>query len=290
MIIKNKPLLKWAGGKSSLNKIIEKYYINLKFDRYIEPFFGGGAVFFNIINKFNIEKRDLYINDANKDLIQLYKHIKSKSSSLIKEYEKVLQNYAGEKDYYRVRDLYNARDINISPLMRSSLLMLLNKTCFNGLYRVNSKGEFNVPVGRYANASFIKSEQISQLSKVLPPSRNITSKDYKEVIIKRNDLVYFDPPYVPLNETSYFTDYSVKFGLEQQKDLADYFKLADSKGAYVIASNSNTKIVRDLYRGFKIIPIDASRNINSVASKRKKIKELLIIGNKTLDTLVTFKK
>ena len=275
-----KPILKWAGGKSTLNKTIEKNYINLSFNRYIEPFFGGGAVFFNIINKFNIEKRDLYINDANKDLIQLYKHIKSKSSSLIKEYEKLLQNYKGEKDYYKIRDLYNTPyNKRVTPLLRSCMLMLLNKTCFNGLYRVNSKGEFNVPVGRYANASFIKTEQISQLSKVLPPSRNITSKDYKEVIIKKNDLVYFDPPYVPLNATSYFTDYSAKFGLDEQKELAEHFKSADSKGAFVIASNSNTKIVKDLYKGFKIISIDASRNINSVASKRKKIKELLIIGN-----------
>ena len=276
-----KPILKWAGGKSTLNEVIEKYYINLKFERYIEPFFGGGAVFFNIINKFNINKKDLYINDANKDLIQLYKHIKTKSTALIKEYNKLLRNYKGETDYYRIRDLYNNRnDKNVSPLLRSSLLMLLNKTCFNGLYRVNSKGGFNVPVGKYKNVAFIKPNQIIELSKKLPVNTNITSKDYKEIEIRKNDLVYFDPPYVPLNSTSYFTDYSVKFGPVQQKELADFFKLADSKGAFVIASNSNTKEVKKLYKGFNRIEVYAGRNINSVANKRKKIKELLILGSR----------
>jgi DNA adenine methylase len=255
----SKPLLKWAGGKSSLCPILIEYSKKIKFRRYIEPFFGGGAVYFNIIKHYPDKRKTAVINDVNHNLIiDLY----------------------NLKGYNYLRDCFNGTgNTKFNVIQRSAALMIINKVCFNGLYRVNSKGKFNVPEGRYKTKTFITDEQITSVSKTLPYVSNICCDDYHNIDIKKKDFVYLDPPYVPLNKTSSFTNYSSIFDNEQQVRLASYMRKIDKKGAYVIASNSNTEIVRELYQGFKIIEMNVARSINSVTTKRKKIKELLIIGN-----------
>lgn len=274
-----KPLLKWAGGKSFLGPVLTEYSKRIKFRRYIEPFFGGGAIYLNIIEQHPDQRKNAIINDMNQDLINLYKHIKRSKSLLISAHKEMIDLY-NLKGYNYLRDCFNQiGDTNFSKIQKSAALMVINKVCFNGLYRVNSKGIFNVPEGRYIKKSFIKDDEIINMSRKLPNISNIHSGEYDKIDIKKNDLVYIDPPYVPLNKTSSFTGYSSIFGNEQQIKLADYFRRIDKKGAYVIASNSNTEIVKELYKGFRIREVNACRSINSVSTKRKKIKELLIIGN-----------
>lgn len=275
----SKPLLKWAGGKSSLCPILIEYSKKIKFRRYIEPFFGGGAVYFNIIKHYPDKRKTAVINDMNHNLINLYRHIKRNRSLLISTHKEIIELY-NLKGYNYLRDCFNGTgNTKFNVIQRSAALMIINKVCFNGLYRVNSKGKFNVPEGRYAKKTFITDEQITSVSKTLPYVSNICCDDYHNIDIKKKDFVYLDPPYVPLNKTSSFTNYSSIFDNEQQVRLASYMRKIDKKGAYVIASNSNTEIVRELYQGFKIIEMNVARSINSVTSKRKKIKELLIIGN-----------
>ena len=274
-----KPLLKWAGGKSFLGPVLTEYSKKIKFKRYIEPFFGGGAIYLNIIEQHPDKRKNAIINDMNQDLINLYKHIKRNRSLLVSTHKKMIDLY-NLKGYSYLRDCFNQiGNTNFSVIQKSAALMVINKVCFNGLYRVNSKGIFNVPEGRYKKKSFIKDDEIINMSRKLPEISNMHSGEYDSINIKKNDLVYIDPPYVPLNRTSSFTSYSSKFGIEQQIELAEYIRKIDKKGAYVIASNSNTEIVKELYKGFEIREVNATRSINSIASKRNKIKELLIIGN-----------
>jgi len=163
--------------------------------------------------------------------------------------------------------------------------MLLNRTCFNGLYRVNGKGLFNVPEGSYKNPKIVDSENLFKLSKVLPEIQNIRNVQFDEISdIHKGDLVYFDPPYHPLNETSSFTSYSGSFGKNEQIKLRDYFKKLDESGVFVILSNSSSSFIKDLYNDFEIIEVDCSRNINSKSDKRGKITEFLILGKSLLNS------
>ena len=281
-----KPVLKWGGGKRELIPEIRKYYKNLTPKKYIEPFFGGGSVYFDILKTLGVTlKENSIINDFNTDLIDMYKNIKINPDKVIyfcKELEKIYY----EKDYYHIRDHFNGFNKDKKPLkryegvIRSSCLILLNRTCFNGLYRINSKGLFNVPKGRYKNPRIIDEDNLYKLSELLPNIDNIRNGEFYDIgEVESGDLVYFDPPYHPLNETSSFTSYSSSFGVEEQLKLRDYFASLSNKGVHVILSNSSSDFIKEIYKDFKIVKVYCSRNINSKSSKRGKIPEYLVLGS-----------
>lgn len=290
-----KPFIKWAGGKGQLLKEIKKLYPfeNKKIDKYAEPFIGGGAVLFDILTNYDIKKA--YISDVNKELINIYKVIQNKAEDLITFLKKFEEDYLPleneeRKEYYlqkreeynNWKKRYNAENIEE---MGAALFIFLNKTCFNGLYRVNKKGEFNVPMGAYKKPLICDEENLRNIS-ILLKNVEIICADYtkSENFIDENTLVYFDPPYRPLTETASFTSYTeFSFNDEEQIRLAEFIKTLNSKNIKAILSNSDPKNVNqddnffdDLYKGFNIRRIGASRMINSKGSSRGKITELLI--------------
>ena len=287
-----KPFLKWAGGKGQLIDEIEKFYpFDKKINKYAEPFIGGGAVLFDILNKYELEK--IYISDVNKELVNCYVAIKENVHELIKKLRKIEDEFlAREKEdrkiyYYEKREKFNKLKLenNNEKINRVALMIFLNRTCFNGLYRVNKKGLFNVPMGDYKNPKICDEENLINVSNKL---RNveIIYGDYRKSydFIDENTFVYFDPPYRPLNQTSSFTSYTeYTFEDKEQIELSEYFKLLNEKGAKLLLSNSDPKNVDindqffdDLYKGFDIKRIEASRAINSKGEKRGKVTEVLI--------------
>lgn len=289
-----KPFVKWAGGKSSLIPQLTKYYpFELKdgtIERYIEPFVGGGAVLIDILQKYEV--KEAYAFDINKDLINCYNVIKTDVENLIQELDKkekeflILNNDDRQQYFYDIRAEYNSytlnKDINVK---RASEFIFLNRTCFNGLYRVNKEGKFNVPCGKYKNPTICDSNNLRNLSKLI---KNVTFEygDYKksESFVNENTFVYFDPPYRPLSITSGFTSYTKEdFNDDNQKELANYFYKLDLKNAKLMLSNSNPKNVNEddnffenIYKGFVINEVSAKRMINANAKGRGEISELLI--------------
>lgn len=285
-----KPILKWVGGKRELIPDIRNFYKDLSPKKYIEPFFGGGSVYFDILKTHGIHlKENSIINDVNTDLIDMYKNIKSHPDEIIyfcRQLEKEYYKY----DYYHIRDRFNGIDREkkyvekYEGIIRSSSLILLNRTCFNGLYRVNSKGLFNVPKGSYKNPRIIDEENLFKLSSILPKTENIRNTEFDNIKeINKGDLVYFDPPYHPLNETSSFTSYSGSFGREEQIRLRNFYKKLNDMGVYVILSNSSSPFIKEIYNDFHIEEVYCGRNINSKGNKRGKIAEFLVIGDKIID-------
>lgn len=266
----SRPFLKWAGGKG---KLIEQYipYFPEGFTRYYEPFLGGGAVFFYLGDRFpNIPK---YISDINADLINTYLCVKDDVELLISLLEKHQSNHS--KEYY-----YQVRAIKPNTAFeRAARLIYLNKTCFNGLYRENARGEFNVPMGKYQNPIICPGDLLRSASLALQ-NTEISVSHFDSVLNyakNKQDLVYFDPPYYPLNSTSNFTAYSNhSFDKSEQIKLKNTFKLLAERGVKVMLSNSDCAFVRELYSDFTIYEILAARAINSKAEKRGKITELLI--------------
>ena len=282
------PLLKWVGGKRELLPELRRFYEGLEFNNYFEPFFGGGSVYLDIIKSFGIEKRNQsYINDFNTDLVNLLKDVRENPNQVI-EYLYELKNDYETNDFYYIRDRFNGidREKRITEkyegIKRSSSLLILNRTCFNGLYRVNKSGLFNVPSGKYKNPRLINEENILLFSSVLPPKENILNIDFSQINnIQKDDLVYFDPPYQPINKTSSFTEYSGSFGEDKQIELFNYFSELDKKGVFVILSNSSTDFIHDLYKEFDTFRVYCSQNINSKSDGRGKVEEVVVIG-KTL--------
>ena len=290
--IKVKPFLKWVGGKGQLIDKIEKFYpFDNKINKYAEPFIGGGAVLFDILNKFELEK--IYISDVNIELLNCYKVIKEKVQKLVDKL-KVFENEFLVKDkedrkiyYYEKREQFNNLKLenNSEEVKRAALMIFLNRTCFNGLYRVNKKGLFNVPMGDYKNPKICDEENLINISKKLK-NVDIIYGDYKKSydFIDKNTFVYFDPPYRPLNQTSSFTSYTeYTFEDKEQIELSEYFKLLNKKGAKLLLSNSDPKneniednFFDDLYKEFDINRIEANRSINSNGGKRGKITEILV--------------
>lgn len=296
------PFLKWAGGKRQLLPILEKNLpqelLSSEIENYYEPFLGSGAMFFFLIQKFNFKK--IFLSDTNTDLILTFKVIQNNVQPLIKELETIQQKYislektARKNFYYAIRAEFNAEKESVNFIQydsgwikRASKLIFLNKTCYNGLFRLNSKGEFNTPAGDYKNPKICNKENLINVSKVLK-NVSIEVKDFTE-LPKRylsNSFVYFDPPYRPLNTTSSFTSYSNNiFSDEDQKKLGNVFSILDGKGAKLMLSNSdpsntnkNDSFFDDLYSQYKIKRIPAKRYINSKANKRGDINELLIIN------------
>lgn len=289
-----KPFLKWAGGKGQLLKEIEKYY---PFDmggitKYAEPFVGGGAVLFDILNKYNLD--EIYVSDINAELINTYVIIKEYIEDLItllSEYqsEYVPLEVEDRKLYYIAkRKRFNDLKINGKTndnVEKAALMIFLNKTCFNGLYRVNKKGMFNVPMGAYKNPLICDEKNLRVVSGKLQRVK-IVWGDYRksDEFIDEHTFVYFDPPYRPLSETASFTAYTENlFNDERQIELAEFVENVHKKGAKVVVSNSDPKnsnaednFFDVIYGEHKIKRVEATRMINCEASARGKIKELLI--------------
>ncbi|NPA62062.1 MAG: DNA adenine methylase [Methanococci archaeon] len=284
-----KPFLKWAGGKTQILRQIEENLPNDlkegKIKKYIEPFVGGGAVLFYLLQKYGF--KEVVINDINEDLILCYKVIKNDVNSLIEELsslreEFLLLNEEKRKDfYYKVRDEFNKNKNNFDEVKRVSQFIFLNKTCYNGLYRVNKKGNFNVPYGRYKNPKIFNEENLKNVSKILKNVK-ILQGDFEiiEEFVDDRSFVYFDPPYKPLNKTSYFTSYTkYDFNDNDQIKLAEFYRKLDKRGSKLMLSNSyNIEFFEKLYEGFNIKKVVAKRMINCKGSRRSNIYELLILN------------
>lgn len=291
MYIKTKPFVKWAGGKSQIiSEIRDKYPENIKC--YCEPFVGGGAVLLDILANYQPEK--VLINDINKELIITYNQIKNNVDSLIHKLSALQNNFISADTEQRRnifnenRSLYNSLKNNhnkYNELEIAALFIFLNKTCFNGLYRVNRNGDFNVPVGAYKNPLICDETTLRQNSLLLKNVK-ILCGDYSNCInyINNDTFVYIDPPYRPLTQTSSFTSYSSKvFDDKEQIRLAEFIDAISDKGAVVVASNSdpqntdeNDMFFDDLYKDYNIKRIPAKRMINSKGKGRGSINELLI--------------
>ena len=291
-----KPFVKWAGGKSQLlNEIRRKYPERI--EKYCEPFVGGGAVLFDILSTFN--PKEVLINDINAELINTYHQIKTNSESLISQLSELQQQYKelSEEDrkalFFAKRERYNSLKINgneVENLEKAALFIFINKTCFNGLYRVNSKGLFNVPFNNAKNPLICDEENLRACSSVLQNVK-MTTGDYSicKDFIDKDTFVYFDPPYRPITQTSAFTSYSENnFSDTQQIELGKFIDEISETKATIVASNSDPKNVNtndnffdDLYSHFKIDRVYASRAINSKGSKRGKVSELIISNNET---------
>ena len=252
------PFLKWAGGKSQLLPELRKLYPS-KFRNYYEPFLGGGAVFFDLMPK------NYLISDSNPELINVYKVIATKHIELINK----LSFMENTEDYfYKIREL---RFEDLDKIEAAARTIYLNRTCFNGLYRVNKSGHFNVPYGKYKNPNFIQKERLSVASKLLKANsiRCMSFEALRKLDISRNDFIFFDPPYIPLEGYADFKRYTKEqFHLDSQESLAELFKSLASRGVKLILTNSNTDVVLDLYKGFDFKLIDTKRNINSRGNKR----------------------
>ena len=271
-----KPFVKWAGGKRQLIPVLSQN-LPKEFGTYYEPFLGGGALLFHILSE-KMGKR-CGVSDLNSDLILTYTTIRDKTEDLIRSLKNHARNYKKDsKSYYYLIRESNPR----SAVEKTSRLIFLNRTCFNGLYRVNRKGKFNVPLGRYTNPSIVNEENLRSVAHVLQSSKiSILCRDFESVLrdAKKGDLVYFDPPYQPVSSTANFTSYTNKsFTTEDLARLAELCLKLDSKGCKVLLSNSYSKEVVDVFKekNWNLSKIAANRAINSNSDKRTGHYELLI--------------
>ncbi|MEH2332303.1 DNA adenine methylase [Nostoc sp.] len=261
-----RPFLKWAGGKS---RLIQQYipYFPKSYKNYYEPFLGGGAVF------FYLQPSAAILTDINAELINTYCCVRDRVEELIYLLKEHKVRH-GKDYYYSVRNNSSGTDIE-----KAARLIYLNKTCFNGLYRVNSQGKFNVPLGRYENPNICPENLLRLASKALATSK-IKHTNFVDVLnyaTNSDDFIYFDPPYYPVSETSDFTGYSsYRFAKDQQVELKNVFETLAEHGVKVMLSNSDCEFIREIYSRFNIHTISASRAINSNAKKRGKITELLV--------------
>lgn len=295
-----KPFLKWAGGKGQLLEAFQKFYPTElregKIEAFCEPFVGGGAVFFDITQKFSI--KTALLCDNNEDLVLTYLVIQKEVQTLIEKLDRLRHQYLKLNEekrteyYYKVREQFNAqkRSLNFNRFStkwidRAAQIIFLNRTCFNGLFRFNSKGEFNVPQGRYKNPKILDAENLLKVSELLSVAE-IQKSDFREMKhrVNENTFVYYDPPYRPLNQTSSFTAYSKDaFGDTEQIALATLFSELDRKGIKQMLSNSDPKnhnpddhFFDDLYKDFQVFRVPARRLINSAGDKRHAINEIVV--------------
>ena len=296
--IECKPFIKWVGGKGQLLPEINKLYpieLGKNINKYAEIFLGGGAVLFDILSKYKLD--EVYISDKNLELINTYKSIRDNVDILIKSLKEMEEQYIplNNEDrkiyYYEKREEYNSLKINseMNNIEKAILFIFLNKTCFNGLYRVNKKGKFNVPMGAYKKPKICDEENLKNVSLTLRNVK-IVYADYRESekFIDDKTFVYIDPPYRPLNITSSFTSYTENdFNDKEQIELAEYINVLNKKGAKIVISNSDPKnndiddnFFDKLYKNYNINRVKATRMLNSNASLRGVINELLITNYK----------
>ncbi|MCA1915224.1 DNA adenine methylase [Methanospirillum hungatei] len=295
-----KPFFKWAGGKSQLlyefDPRFPKTLETGDLSRYVEPFVGGGAVFFYIAQLYPI--KEAVICDVNSELILTWKVVKQDVNTLIRLLQELQEAYDARDEaerlnlFYQVRDDLNREKPSFDydtygdhTIQRASQLLFLNRTCFNGLFRLNSKGEFNVPFGKYKNPTIVQEKNLLMASNLLTHT-TILQGDFTTCLeyVTKNSFVYLDPPYRPLNKTSSFTGYSQEgFSEQDQLRLCDFFLAVDTTGAKVMLSNSDPRnedptdhFFDDLYKDFLIERVLAKRFINSVGEKRGDINELII--------------
>lgn len=267
------PFIKWVGGKRQLlPSVVEHLPGKIEEHQYVEPFVGGGAVF------FHLQPKTAVINDSNEELINVYQIIKNEPESLIAD----LKKHVNESEYF-----YNIRALDrkdtfrlLTPVQRASRIIYLNKTCFNGLYRVNNAGKFNVPFGRYKNPNIVNESTIKAVSKYLN-NNNITIKneDYEDVLKQadKNTFVYLDPPYHPISESSNFTGYvQGGWNMSDQIRLRKACDELNSKGIKFLLSNSSAPFIRDQYKNYEINTVKANRAVNSKGAERGAIDEVLI--------------
>jgi DNA adenine methylase len=294
------PLLKWAGGKTQLLPVLTQHLpqqlINGQIKSYIEPFIGGGAVFFHLSNSYNFD--NAYLFDLNHELIVLYNTVKESVESLIAvlaELEKNYHSLSSEERanfFYQIREMYNQKSAQIkedaahSPINpeRAAHTLFLNKTCFNGLFRVNKSGAFNVPHGDYRNPKILARDRLIAASAALSRA-TICLGDFTECapLADKKSFIYYDPPYRPLSKSSSFTSYAKdSFDDNEQRRLCEFFKELDRRNALQLLSNSDPTNCSDdpffdnLYQDFSIYRVSAKRKINSDATKRGEIRELII--------------
>lgn len=268
------PVLKWVGGKRQLlNEIIPMIPTNVS--TYVEPFIGGGAVL------FDLQPKKAIINDYNSELINVYTVIRDYPDELIKELQFHKDNNTSEhfyevREYDRDLDLFN----KLTIVQRAARIIYLNKTCYNGLYRVNSAGQFNSPYGKYKNPNIVNEPVIRAMSKYFNENKiTINNGDFKEVLkgLRKGTFVYLDPPYMPISSSSSFTGYTENgFDVEKQKELKEVCDKLNEKGIKFLQSNSDCEFIRELYKEYNIKTIKAKRAINSKGNSRGEINEVLI--------------
>jgi len=265
--------LKWPGGKRRLIEQMESKFPE-QINHYYEPFMGAASVFFYVKQKYNPKK--CTISDLNEDLVNTFIFVRDNPKEIIKHLKKLKKEYSKE-NYYKIREKFNAK--KIKGIKRAAAFIYLNKTCYNGMYRVNSKGEFNVPMGKYTNPEIFNEETILLASNLLRDVE-IIYQDYKKILpsLKKNDFVYLDPCYDPLKKTSFVAYTPGRFKIEDRYDLFNFMIEARKKGANLMLSNNNLELVKEMYldQKFNVNVIYASRSVNSDASQRGKIPELLI--------------
>ena len=277
-MLKGKPFVKWAGGKRQIMEELKKCVPN-EFNAYYEPFVGGGALFFELAPK------KAFLNDYNKELINVFECIKEddKFEKMIKELNHH-ETLHSEEHYYEVRniDRNKKKYDRLADYKKAARTIYLNKACFNGLYRVNSNNEFNVPFGKKAKVNTYEYQNLGIIHGILNLNDiELSSVDFEEAVknAKKGDFVYFDPPYD--SDTATFNSYTEDgFGKEEQVRLSEVFKRLDKKGCLVMLSNHNTKLINELYKDFNINVIHAKRNINSDGKKRGKVEEVIITNYK----------
>jgi DNA adenine methylase len=295
-----RPFLKWAGGKTQLlnefSKRLPEDLMNGKITKYVEPFIGGGAVFFYLNQRFSFEQCSIY--DVNEELILSYRVIKRSVKKLIPELEILESEYLSRSDkkreefFYEVRNAFNQKlpeidfkNYSSKWVERAAQIIFLNRTCYNGLFRVNRKGEFNVPFGRYKDPEILDEDNLEDVA-ILLKTTQIKRGDFTQCrkFVDDQTFVYFDPPYRPLNQTSSFTSYSREgFCDEDQVRLVEFFKELDEKGAKIMLSNSDPKnenpddsFFDDLFADYSIERVPARRMINCDGARRGNINELII--------------
>jgi DNA adenine methylase len=264
------PFVKWAGGKTQLLPYLDSHIP--QFSRYFEPFLGGGALFFHLASRAEFSA---FLSDANSDLVVTYNAVKNDIDGLIALLQKHEARY--RKDpvayYYRLRSARPSDNLEVA-----ARFVALNKTCYNGLYRVNKSGMFNVPIGRYKNPVICDVDRLQRASAALKRAQ-VVACSYKEALNKarKGDFVYLDPPFHPLRSTANFVDYTrTGFGEKDQQELADTFRELDRRGCKVLLSNSDTKLTRELYSGFEQHRVRVGRAISCNASARTGYSELLV--------------
>jgi len=271
-----KPFVKWAGGKRQLIPVLNQH-LPENYGSFFEPFLGGGAMLFHVIT--NRPKQKCIVSDLNSDLVLAYVTTRDKVDELISSLKSHSKNYFknSKSYYYDIRESEPKRQVE-----KTSRLIFLNRTCFNGLYRVNKKGKFNVPLGRYTNPNIVNEENLRAVSDTLKSRKiHISCRDFSAILddVKKDDFVYFDPPYQPVSSTANFTSYTNRdFTYDDLKRLGELCKKLDSKGCKFMLSNSNSEEVLKIFSNssWKVFEIEANRSINSNSKKRTGHSELLI--------------
>lgn len=264
------PVIKWVGGKTKLlNELLTR--MPDRFGRYFEPFAGGAALF------FRVSPERAVLSDSNPDLVNLYRTLATDVEGVIKRLEQHRVRH-DSAHYYATRAKWNDHDASWKQVDRAAAFIYLNKTCFNGLWRVNRAGDFNVPLGSYTDPPICVPDTLRAASSALARA-SLMNGDYREAVkdARKGDFVYFDPPYDPVSPTASFTSYTAgAFGAEQQKELADTARELVARGCSVMLSNSDTPFIRSIYKGFTVERVMCARAINSNGAKRGEVAEVIV--------------